>query len=262
MRSPVPWILLVALATPVGAIERGADGHFSERDSMHFVLFEDVAIDRSSGRRQFQREVLDVLESAYDRVASKLGLRPRSKVRAVIYDPNVFDSRFSGRFSFPTVGFYDRVIHIRGADRVDNRLAQTLHHEYTHAALAAASPSYRVPGWVNEGLAEWFEALAMGKRGLSHGQLARLVSAQRVGAVPGLRDLQAPSFAGLDPAPAELAYLKSYAAIEHLERRHGDRALGKFVDELLRTRSVNRALERAFRLDLAELEATLNRELH
>jgi hypothetical protein len=255
------WISLAALAIPPGASDRGADGRFSERDSMHFVVFEDVAIERSGRRRQFERQVLGVLESAYDRVGSKLGLRPRSKIRAVIYDPEVFDASFSGRFTFPAVGFFDRVIHIRGAERVDNRLAQTLHHEYTHAALAAASPSYRVPGWVNEGLAEWFEALAVGRRGLTGGQLARLAEASRAGNVPTLRELESPSFVGMDPARAGLAYLKSYATIEHLERRHGARSLRRFVDELLRTRSVNRALGRAFRLDLDKLEARLEDEL-
>jgi hypothetical protein len=253
-------IVLLAQSTSAGALDRGADGRYSERDSMHFVVFEDVSIARHSDRRQFEREVLEVLESAYDRVGDKLGLRPRSKIRAVIYDPAVFDASFSDRFAFPTVGFYDRVIHIRGAERVDNRLAKTLHHEYTHAALAAASPSYRVPGWVNEGMAEWFEALAVGKRGLSHGQRAALAAATRDGTAPPLARLGSPSFIGLGPEEAVLAYLKSYAAIEHLERRHGDRALRKFVQELLQTRSVDRALERAFRLDLSELEVRLVRE--
>jgi hypothetical protein len=254
-------IPLLALATPGGAIDRGADGQFSERGSMHFLIFQDVAIDRHRGRGRFEREVLEVLESAYDRVGDKLGLRPRSKVRAVIYDPDVFDANFSTRFAFPTAGFYDRTIHIRGAARVDNRLAQTLHHEYTHAALAAASPSYPVPGWVNEGLAEWFEALAVGRRGLSRGQRARLAAALRDGGLPPLAALESPSFVALAPSLAGLAYLKSYAAIEHLERRHGDRSLRSFVEVLLRTRSLKRALARAFRLDLAELEARLDREL-
>jgi hypothetical protein len=254
-------IILLAQATSVGALDRGADGRFSERSSMHFEVFEDVAIERHSGRRQFERQVLEVLESAYDRIGDKLGLRPRSKIRVVIYDPNVFDASFADRFAFPTVGFYDRVIHIRGAERVDNRLAQTLHHEYLHAALDAASSSYRVPGWVNEGLAEWFEALAVGKRGLSRGQHARLASAVRDGSAPTLAELASPSFVGFAPEQAGLAYLKSYAAVEHLQRRHGDGALRKFMQELLRTRNLNRALERGFRLDLAELEARLASEL-
>jgi len=51
-----------------GAADRGADGRYDERRSSHFVLLQDVDIDRRSGwrgSRRFEIEVLDVLEAAF-----------------------------------------------------------------------------------------------------------------------------------------------------------------------------------------------------
>jgi hypothetical protein len=261
-RLAAATLVLVALVpTRLGAIDRGADGRFTQRSSMHFILLEDVAIDRDARRRQFERQVLDVLESAYDRVADEIGVRPRSKVRAVVYDPDVFDQSFGGLFPFRAAGFYSSAIHIRGASRLDTGLAKTLFHEYTHAALASEAPSYAPPGWVNEGLAEWIEALSVGQRGTSPGQRAHLAAAARDGRLPSLASLGAPSFSRLPPESAVLAYLYSHAAIAHLEANWGDRALHDFVQTLLRTRHLETALRRAFRLDLPKLEAQLRAAL-
>ena len=66
---PAITILCLLLAAPVGAKNRGADGHFEKRESSHFVLYQDVDIDRTSGfhgSRRFESRVLDTLEEAYD----------------------------------------------------------------------------------------------------------------------------------------------------------------------------------------------------
>ena len=58
----------------------GADGDWSSRRSSHFELFQDVAIERYSGRdgsRAFERDLLEVLESAHDRLRDAIsGDRP------------------------------------------------------------------------------------------------------------------------------------------------------------------------------------------
>lgn len=259
------WALVVAgTAFPAAGRDRGADGHFSQRTSSHFTLLQDVDIDRyhgRDGRRAFERNVLEVLEDAYRQTGEVLGIRPRRSIQVVVYDGQDFERQFAGLFRFSAAGFFNGTIHIRGTTRVDPRLVRTLHHEYLHAALGAVSPSYRVPGWVNEGLAEWFENLSLGKRHLSHGELAVLSNAALNGRIPSLSTMSAPSFGGLDSERATLAYLYSYAAIEHIARRGGKRALRSFIDQLLRTRNVDRALERSIRADLNELESRLLDEL-
>ena len=134
----VRWSALAAalvagvLATEVGAKDRGADGSFEKRVSSHFALYQDVDIDRTSGlrgSRNFENQVLETLEAAYDRLDHYLALRPSRRMDVVIYDPQIFDQHFAGMFRFAAAGFYSGTIHVRGGVRVDAALIRTLHHE-------------------------------------------------------------------------------------------------------------------------------------
>jgi hypothetical protein len=233
--------LTAAAALAAGAAwaaERGADGTFDQRTSAHFSLYQDVDIDETGGfhgSRRFEQEVLDELERAFDRLDRLLDLRPGRRIDVVVYDPAVFDRQFNGRFRFRTAGFYHGVIRVRGDTRLTVELSRVLHHELVHAALDAAAPSLIFPGWVNEGGAEWFEARALGKRGLSSAERA----AQR----------------------ARIAYLQSYALIDYLVRGYGERKLSNFYAELMRSRNLERALDRVYRLDSRSLEARYLAEL-
>lgn len=258
-------LILTLCAAPALAGSRGdgADGQFSERKSSHFRLLQDVDIDRYSGvhgSRQFERDVLIVLEAAYREIGNALAIRPRSEMAVVIYDPDVFDQRFSGLFGFRAAGFFDGVIHVRGGTRVDERLVRTLHHEYSHAALHSVAAGV-APAWFNEGLAEYFERLAAGRRHLSHRENAYLKKAAQNGEWIPLQALAAPSFAHLGGDSASLAYLESYALIEHLVRRHGARDLRTFWERLAKTNNAVRALDRTYRKSLAELEADVLAEI-
>jgi hypothetical protein len=263
--APIALALCLAVA-PLGAParDRGADGSFSRRSSSHFVLLQDVDIERRSGPSgslRFERNVLEVLEAAYARVGRTIGLRPRSRVRVVVYDPGVFDTAFARRFRFRPAGFFDGVIHVRGGARVDARLVRTLHHEYSHAALEASAPGFPFPGWLDEGLAEYFEALAVGKRHLTRGERAFLARTRAGGAWIPLAALDGRGFGGLDADRASVAYLASYATIEHLVRKGGQRSLERLCDLVVRTGDVGRALERVYRRSLAEIERDLLAEL-
>jgi hypothetical protein len=114
---------------------------------------------------------------------------------------------------------------------------------------------------MNEGLAEWFEARATGKRHLTARELAVLQQLYAQGGLWALAQLSAPTFAGMDGQAAGVAYLQSYALFEYLARVSGERALRELVVELVRTRNLARSLERAFRRSLPELEAGFLAEL-
>jgi len=243
---------------------RGADGKFEKRTSSHFVLYQDVAIDESSGlrgSRRFEQLVLAELETAYDRLHALLGLEPPRPIEVVIYDPVIFDRQFAGLFRFSAAGFYAGVIRVRGDTALGIALSRVLHHELVHAALDAAMPSTALPGWLNEGLAEWFEARASGKRHLSDRELAVLAHFRRQGGLFSLAQLSSPSFVRFGPDAAALAYLQSYGMLTYLARIGDERALRGLVEEIVRTRNLARAIQRAFRADLAELEAGFQAEL-
>ncbi|MFO0689675.1 MAG: hypothetical protein U0900_13290 [Myxococcota bacterium] len=251
-------LAVVALATrPAGAIgDEGADGRFERRDSFHFTLYQDVDLDESSGiagSRQFEQDVLRELEAAYERLDRLLALRPDRKLEVTVWDPGLFDARFAGLFRFPAAGFYGGSIQIRGAAGVTDALVRVLHHELVHAALDAESRLV-LPAWLNEGLAEWFEARAFGKRGLTRGEQAALVSIARAGGLPVLADLSRPGFGGLGPDAAAVAYLESYAFIDFLAATGGERSLVELWSAVLHSGSVERGVRRAYRRDLETLE--------
>jgi hypothetical protein len=256
----------VAILAPGGAAarDRGADGHFATRRSSHFVLYQDVDIDRASGWKgsvEFEKQVLAALESAHGKLDQLLGLRPGRDVEVWVYDPAIFDAHFAGRFRFPVAGFYRGAVRVRGDVQLTRTLSRVLYHELVHAAFDLAAPSYRLPAWVNEGVAEWFENRADGKRRLSPPEWAALAEASRRGAwIPAPALLQ-PSFAGFPPQSVGLAYLQSYASIDLLVRLGGERGLESFLHHLLRLRDPDRALRRVYRMDLAKMEETLRSEL-
>jgi hypothetical protein len=255
---------LVAGAPSAAARDRGADGKFAERSSSHFRLLQDVAIDRyhgPDGSRQFERDVLAILENAYRQVGEVLGIRPRQRVLVIVYDQDAFDGRFSQLFGFRAAGFYDGAIHIRGRAKIEPRLVGVLHHEYTHAAIAAEAGRGLFPAWLNEGLAEYLGRLALGQRHLTTGQHRVLQQAWKDGSWIPLDSLNGVSFSHLPGETASLAYLESYAVVEYLLRRHGDAKLRRLCEELIRSRSLSRALDRTYRLNLAELQAGLTAEL-
>jgi hypothetical protein len=269
MTRPASAVLATVplLATAVlwaAASQVGADGDFNERRSLHFVLHQDVGIEDYTGwngSRRFERGVLDVLEDAYREVRRSLGTSPRRPVDVVIWDAEVFGRRYDERFRFRAAGFYDGTIHIRGAKTVSAELTRTLHHEFVHAALHAAARQGTFPGWLNEGIAEYFERLALGRRSPSHGEYAALRAAVREDRWIPLAELGSPSFATLGAESASLAYLESYAAVELLARTHGEDSLGRLLERIIRTGSIDRALRRTYRLELADLEQLLLEEL-
>jgi hypothetical protein len=254
---------LAALALLACALV-AASGGWSERSSSHFQLYESVGFARYSGPEgslAFERAVLATLENAHDSVRDQLKVSPRNKVKVFVYAPGDFDALYARRFGFRAAGFWDGAIHVRGGTRFDPQLVSTLHHEYVHAALATVAPRELWPAWLNEGMAEYFDRQALGQSHLAAREDARLRGALASGEWIPLAELTGPSLVGLDQAQAELAYLQSYAAVELMFRRAGKSRVQSLVREVGRTRSPERALQSAMRVDLAGLEAQLVAEL-
>jgi hypothetical protein len=257
--------LLAMLVAPSAArAAGGADGHFEQRRSTHFLLREDVAIDRRTGpqgAKRFEHDLLEVLESGYDLLDVTLGLRPRRRIEVEVYDPAIFDQRFAALLPFPAAGFYGGVIRVRGDVQVTEQLTNTLLHEFVHAALDAAAPSQRLPAWLNEGLAEWFAARAAGQPALGRGHRAFLAERAHRGALLPLAVISEPSLVQLAAEDAPLAYLQAAALVDQVTILGGDRALRVLLAQLFRTGDLDRALLRATGVDARGLEASTFAEL-
>jgi len=257
-------LCVLLLAASGQALARGADGDFEKRSSSHFVLYQDVDIDETSGlrgSRRFEQQVLATLERAYDELDALLGLRPRPPLSVTVYDPGIFDQRFAGLFRFPAAGFYGQAIHVRGDVRLRVGLVRTLHHELVHAALDQRAPSLAIPAWWNEGIAEWFEARATGKRLLTPAERDALARASRAGQLLSLSELSSRSFGGLQQRSASFAYLQSYAFFEFLSRSYGERSLRDLVERYLRTGDLDSAFRRTYRADLDKLQIRFEADL-
>jgi hypothetical protein len=258
----VLWVALVPLGSQ--ASDRGADGRYDERRSAHFVLLQDVDLDRQSGwrgSRRFELDVLAVLESAHKDLRARLGLELVRPVQVVVHDPGVFDGRFAALFRFPAGGFYGGSIQVRGDVQVTWVLERTLRHELVHAAFDQVSRSLVLPGWINEGTAEWFEQRSLGKRHPTPGEYAALRQAAGGGALPSVAQLSVAAFGQLPPDQARLAYLESYALVVLLVRERGEDRYARFLRDVIRLRNVDAALRRHYRMDPGDLDEALRGKL-
>lgn len=257
-------LVLVALAWlfPSAALaERGA---FERERSTHFLLLYDVEFESRTGRggsARFERAVLQSLEASHRALDDLLGVAPRRRIDVVVHDPARFDRDLAWRFRFPSAGFYGERIHVRGGAQLDAGLEAVLAHELVHATFDQVAPSLRLPGWFNEGIAMWFEGQRLGKRGLGAHERRVLIDAGRHGVWLDLDALSTPSFARFDTSNATRAYLQSYAMVEHLVERRGERALRDWVRRSLRSGDTSRALRRAADLAPAELDRSLRTSL-
>lgn len=96
---------LAALAS----IASAAAGAFDRGHSSHFVLSQDADTAHRIGQygsKNFDRKVLQSLESAHALLANLLDLLPRRSTTVVIYDPQVFAANFGAALPLPVAGFY------------------------------------------------------------------------------------------------------------------------------------------------------------
>ena len=199
---------LAAIAIASYAAPSLADaGSFERGRSTHFLLLYDLEFEHrtgSSGSSRFERQVLESLELSYRALDQLLGIAPRRRVDVVVHDASRFDRELAWRFRFPSAGFYGQRIHVRGTPQVNLQLEAVLAHELVHAALDQEAPSLSLPGWINEGVATWFESQRIGKRGLNSYERSMLIAASRQGGWLDLARLSTPTFASFHAGEAHI----------------------------------------------------------
>ncbi|MEO0651352.1 MAG: tetratricopeptide repeat protein [Planctomycetota bacterium] len=200
-------------------LEEGFAGYSSE----HFNVRYDA--DRDDLRNGVQ-ELVDVLERAYSDLWLMTGhdpvLESGEPIQIVIYKRDDFLAATGlGHWAG---GAYDGSIRLPIGNLEAERAAwtETLRHELTHAFVASLG-GVGVPGWLNEGFAQWFE-------GDRDRRLRR--ARERVGRGPlfTLEELSG-SLARLGEAEAiARAYAQSLLLVDHLERFYGERLLGALIE--------------------------------
>src|SRR6187402_2568619 len=190
-------------------------GFWSER-SLHFELTYDG--ERSEILHGSHR-LIEVLERAYDDLALFFGTLPvekgRPPIRVALYRREGFGT-LTGLGDWAG-GAFDGTVRVPVEDlaREERRLESILRHELVHAfvlELGGAS----VPGWLNEGLAQWLEPERA--RDLEQARAALAGSDP----IP-LEELQGSLARWQDEARIARAYAQSLAFVDYLARQYGER---------------------------------------
>ena len=157
--------------------------------------------------------VLDVLETAYNRVGSDLAYYPVTRVPVILYTKK--DYRLVTAGPEWSGGLYDGKVRlpIGGARELTPVLRGVLFHEYTHVVVGELAKG-NCPTWLNEGLAE-----VEGRKEYDHAH-ADLGKAVKTGALLQFTSLEK-SLSGLNAQEAALAYEQSYVMVRFMIASYG-----------------------------------------
>jgi hypothetical protein len=152
-------------------------------------------------------------------------------------------------------GIYDGKIRIPigGIEQKTPALRRILYHEYTHAVVRAITP--RVPTWLNEGLAQYFEGREIDGR-----QKEMLRRIARAGKLPPLSNLEGP-FMGLGNDQAAFAYLISLSSVRYMIDKFGMYRVKDILEELATGADIGKAISNEIMLSYEEFDSGWKRSL-
>jgi Tfp pilus assembly protein PilF len=229
--------------------EHRTEKDFNQDAASHFSA-------KYEGREKIEagRIVLRILEDAYGEVGRGLSYYPDHEIAVILYSNQQFQDvtdapGWSG-------GIYDGKIRIPigGIEKETPGLRRLLLHEYTHAVVRAITPR-RVPTWLNEGLAQYFEGREVDSR-----QKEMLRQLAQAGKLPALTELEG-SFLGLNGPQASYAYLLSLTAVRHMVDRYGMYRVKMVLEELSAGADPSRAINNALLISPQEFDRGWKRSL-
>jgi len=228
--------------------EHKAEKDFNREVTSHFLI-------KYEGREKIEagRIVLRILEDAYGDIGRPLSYYPSQEIQVILYSSQQFQEvtdapGWSG-------GVYDGKIRlpIGGIEAETPGLRKLLYHEYTHAVVRAITP--RVPTWLNEGLAQYFEG-----REITAPQREALKRIAGAGLLPGLPSLEG-SFMGLGGNQAAHAYLFSLSVVRYMVDQYGMYRIKTVLEELAAGAGINKAVSSGIMISYEELDRGWRRSL-
>jgi len=188
-----------------------------------------------------QSQVLSAAEDAWNILRPGIGFDPPDRVAILV----------GGTSRTPewAAASYDGQVHIPlEAAESDDQRVPILRHELTHAFLAQAGGG-RVPLWLNEGLAQFYQ----GER------IQALPGSSTAGWLDSLASRR--TFLDLDEDQAELAYHYSLAVAQELMELHNSTALEAYLKRLREGIDEQDAFRGSFGDDYARLSARIRSRL-
>ncbi len=219
--------------------EQEVEADFAQYTSLHFELaFDGERTQLLHGAQ----EAIDVLEDAYADFRLFLNHDPvrerGSRLRVTLYEPEEF--RALTGLGHWAGGAFDGTVRVPVEDfvRDRSRWSRTLRHELLHAFLAEYVPG-SMPGWLNEGLAQWSESTGEDLARDVRGAQGRLEGAELI----PLSEL-AGTLAQLgDEARIALAYAQSLAFTDYLVVRFGELGTARWLASMSEGATVDSAFQ-------------------
>lgn len=204
---------------------------------------------------ELTEDLLSVITQVNAAHASLLSHVPPFKTSLRLMDEETF---------FTTTGApkWTNALFLRGQIIIPLSLTQTIDienvgrsvkHEYTHALLSAISGG-RIPGWLDEGMAQWMEG---GEHTALHKALRQWLSTNDP--IP-FRLLQG-GFTRLPTHMVAAAYAQSLVTVQALLRTYGCERIAVYLRALREGRHNDEAFQAAFGLSASQLELRLTRAL-
>jgi tetratricopeptide (TPR) repeat protein len=220
---------MAAKARRESAVESRMDREFS---SMFVISYDEGT------KSDLADAVLDMLETAYNRVGSDLSYYPVARVPVILYTRKDYRSitsvpEWSG-------GLYDGKVRlpIGGAAEITPMLRGVLFHEYTHVVVVEMTRE-NCPTWLNEGLAEYEGRKEYGP------PTPELERASKTGGLLPFAKLEK-SMSSLNAKDAALAYQQSYSLVSFMISAYGLHKVREILVNLGSGMRVEAAIARAF----------------
>lgn len=241
-----------ALARMLGRWRRTAEAEesFERRLTVHFELSFDL--DRAEIRSEIDDLCL-LLEDAYHEFGDAFGKYPiesgRARIRVVLYTRAEFDA-VTGLGDWAG-GVFDGTIRVPVANLANElpRVARVLRHELLHAFVETVGGG-EVPGWMNEGLAQFLEVKSGSIRG---SELERARDRLAGTTLFPLTELEGSLASWTDTDAIERAYAQALALVGAIEAQYGDRVLYEMVAGCAKGRTPAQSFRNRIGLDLTVL---------
>lgn len=228
--------------------EEGVEDNYKIRATGNFILkFE------GEKNRDLSASAINILNDAYTVVGQDFGVYPKDSIAVIVYPR----SSLKGLDYFPdwAAGVYDGKIRV-GQDLWKDKLfvQAVLYHEYTHVIVNILG-GYKVPLWLNEGIAE-YEASPFMKANMRNRRkllLKEALKREMLFPFDRLGGMNLNVLSGLPSILIELVYVQSESFVLYLVNRYSLYDLKKVMILLGKGKTINEAVRIIMFVDLDEL---------
>ena len=200
-------------------------------------------------------EISKELTQTHQQLTSLFGMVPAFRTSVRLLEEQAF-YKLTGAPTWTNAMFYrgEIIIPLSTSEAVDvNNLHRSVKHEYSHAVFSALSGG-SIPGWLDEGLAQWLE-------GEENPALRNTLRVYLKKADPVPLSMLQGGFTKLTPKMVPAAYAQSLLAAQALLKVYGIEKIGVFLRLLRNHISQVSAFETAFGISEREFEERLGSTL-